>query len=140
MRFLFQLPKYLGFAREARSAAVERCRAKADQGDAQAQFSLGERYYDGLGVERDYAEAFAWFLKAAEQGNARAQDNAGLMLFLGRGTERDPIEACKWLILARDQADPKAAESLAKVSKKVSEAEIAEGQRRATALGTRKHR
>ena len=131
MRFLLQLPRYLGFAREARSVAVERCRAKAEQGDAQAQVSLGERYFDGLGVSRDYEQAFAWFRRAAEQGHPRAQDNVGLMLFLGRGTAQDHVEACKWLLLARDQGDPKATDSLARLSGKVTGDEMAEATRRA---------
>ena len=131
MRFLFQLPRYLGFARQARLAAVERCQARANQGDSEAQFRLGERYFDGLGVGSNDQQAFSWFLRAAETGHARARNNLGLMLFLGRGTTRDPIEACKWLLLASQQGDEKAAESLVKLSGRVSPEEMDEARRRA---------
>ena len=47
--------------------------AKAKQGDAGAQFMLGDCYYRGEGVEKDFAEAVKWYRKAAAQGDASAQ-------------------------------------------------------------------
>ena len=37
--------------------SLEELRRTAQQGDAQAQFDLGARYFDGRGVVRDRAEA-----------------------------------------------------------------------------------
>ena len=34
---------------------------------------LGNMYYTGRGVKRDYQEARKWWKNAAEQGNERAQ-------------------------------------------------------------------
>ena len=51
----------------------------AEQGDADAQNKLGDMYYDGEGVARDYAEARRWYRKAAEQGFADAQYNLRLI-------------------------------------------------------------
>src|SRR5207247_8104881 len=54
-------------------------RAKAEKGDAQAQFDLGWMYDEGKSVEQDSAEATKWYRKAAEQGLARAQLKLGSM-------------------------------------------------------------
>ena len=52
-------------------------KAKAEAGDAKAQFNLGYMYAKGQGVEKDFKEAVKWFQKAADQGYAHAQDNLG---------------------------------------------------------------
>jgi len=52
---------------------VEALRAKAEQGDASAQFSLGLMFGNGQGVPQDYAEAAKWVRMAAAQGAAKAQ-------------------------------------------------------------------
>jgi TPR repeat protein len=52
---------------------IDALRAKADQGDATAQVSLAQFYYEGDGVPRDHAEAVKWLRKAADQGNVTAQ-------------------------------------------------------------------
>ena len=59
------------------SDGVEALKARAEKGDADAQYSLGWAYKNGEGVQQDYAEAVKWFRKAAEQGNALAQNNLG---------------------------------------------------------------
>ena len=51
----------------------------AEQGDAQAQFKLGMRYYNGKGVEVNNEKAFLWVHKAAELGYAKAQFCVGRM-------------------------------------------------------------
>ncbi len=45
-------------------------RVWADQGDADAQYSLGVMYDLGQGVAQDDAEAVKWYRAAAEQGVA----------------------------------------------------------------------
>jgi len=52
----------------AHAARADELRARAEQGDAGAQLSLGLMYAIGQGVPRDYAQAAAWYRKAAEQG------------------------------------------------------------------------
>ncbi|MDO4440771.1 MAG: sel1 repeat family protein, partial [Moraxella sp.] len=37
----------------------------AEQGNADAQFNLGNMYDNGNGVKQDYAQAVRWFRKAA---------------------------------------------------------------------------
>ena len=53
---------------------VKWCKLAAEQGHADAQYTLGVCYEGGMGVERSRAEAVKWYRMAAEQGNARAQE------------------------------------------------------------------
>ena len=40
---------------------VTSIKERAEQGDAIDQPTLGAMYYNGEGVEKDYAQAFKWF-------------------------------------------------------------------------------
>jgi TPR repeat protein len=53
-------------------AAYWKCRT-AVQGDAAAQYVLGELFREGNGVGTDYAKAADWFLASAKQGYVPAQ-------------------------------------------------------------------
>lgn len=48
---------------------------KAQQGDADAQFNLGNVYASAHGVPLDHDEAQKWWQKAADQGHIDAQHN-----------------------------------------------------------------
>jgi len=61
-----------GVARDD-AQAVSWFRKAADQGNADAQYNLGELYAQGRGVAHDEAEAIAWYRKAVEKGHAGAQ-------------------------------------------------------------------
>jgi TPR repeat protein len=78
-------------------------KAKAEQGDAEAQFSLGFCYDDGRGVAKNYAEAVKWYRKAAEQNFAPAQFNLGYCYANGQGVKKDEVEAVKWFTKAAEQ-------------------------------------
>ena len=41
--------------------------------DSNAQYIIGEMYYNGFGVKEDHAEALIWFRKAAKHGHIRAR-------------------------------------------------------------------
>lgn len=47
---------------------------QAMQGDADAQYRVGEMYEQGIGIGKDPAMAYLWYNKAANSGNARAKD------------------------------------------------------------------
>jgi len=68
----------------------------AEEGNDEAQKSLGYLYIQGLGVAQDYGEAFKWFRKAAEQGNAGAQETLGFLYREGLGVTQDYAESAKW--------------------------------------------
>ena len=81
---------------------------KAAEGDAYAQFDLGEMYYKGLGVERDAHEAFQWFQKAAVQGHKDAQYELGLRFANGDGVSPNDTKAHVWMSLAASRGSQEA--------------------------------
>ena len=87
------------------ATALRLWRPLADQGDANAQLSLGRAYELGRGVARDYVEAVRWYRRSAEQGNARARSNLGSMYDVGHGVQEDPAEAVKWYRLSAEQGN-----------------------------------
>ena len=62
-------------------AAVKEWRQPAIDGDADAQFNLGQAYKLGRGVPVDLKAAEDWYRKAALKGHLQAEDNYGLILF-----------------------------------------------------------
>lgn len=71
--------------------------------DPETQYEIGNKYYRGDGVTKDYGEAVKWFRLAAEQGNANAQKKLGWMHERGLGVPRDYEEAIKWYRLGKDK-------------------------------------
>jgi len=78
-------------------------RARAEKGDADAQFNLGVKYYRGDGVPKDAVQAATWYRRAAEQGAASAQYNLGLMHTSGEGVPKDAVQAASWFRKAAEQ-------------------------------------
>jgi TPR repeat protein len=74
----------------------------ADQAHASAQINLGNSYYKGEGVSKDYKEAVKWYKLAADQGDANGQFYLGDCYEIGRGVSQDYEEANKWKQLAKD--------------------------------------
>ena len=83
--------------------AIKFHRLYAEQGDAEAQFNLGQMYREGLEVAQNYKEAVKWYRLSVEQGFAEAQNNLGLMYKNGQGVPQDYKEAVKWYRLAAEQ-------------------------------------
>lgn len=71
-------------------------RLAAEQGLRGAEFQMGMAYEEGIGVERDLAEALAWFQRAADQGVAPAQWRIGMSFVRGEGRAVDPAQAVAW--------------------------------------------
>ena len=87
---------------------MQALRTRAEAGDANAQSKLGERYLQGLGVEKNGAEAENWIRKAAEQGSATAQYNLATMYDAGQGVQTDKAQALKWYLKSAQQGFAKA--------------------------------
>jgi len=66
---------------------------KAEANDFEAQVLLGERYLDGVGVEKDLAKAKIWFETAANSGRADAKYQLGRMYAVGLGLPKDENKA-----------------------------------------------
>jgi TPR repeat protein len=85
---------------------------RAEQGGADAQFTVGYMYATGQGAQLDYAEAAKWFRRAAEQDHARAQLSMGMLYDNGWGVARDRMEAFRWYLLAAEKGEPQAQTNL----------------------------
>jgi len=84
-------------------ADLQALMAKAQAGDAEAQFWVGGTYEEGRLVPKDAEEAARWFLKSAEQGYARAQRLYGLV-----SVHINPSVGERWMLRAAEQGDTEA--------------------------------
>ena len=77
-------------------SAIKEWGPLAAQGDASAQFNIGNMFDFGKGVTEDNAQAVYWYSKSAEQGNANAQYALGWMYENGEGVVKDLAMAFRW--------------------------------------------
>jgi len=68
----------------------------AEQGDAEAQYSLGQMFLTGNGAAQDAGQAAYWLRKAAEQGVVIAQYKLGEMYMAGNGVPQSIEQATYW--------------------------------------------
>lgn len=99
---------------------VEDLTAKADKGDAEAQYKLGMLYQDGykdgtIEVAKSPTDAAKWLRKAADQGNGLAQRQLSGLYMNGVGVEKDQVLALMWMKLAVKSGAPNA-ERLEKIT------------------------
>lgn len=73
----------------------------ANNGDHPAENVLGNLYYLGLGVERNYKHAALWYQKSALGGYTPAQVNMGHLHSQGLGVEKDAVQTLGWYWLAK---------------------------------------
>jgi hypothetical protein len=95
----------LFFSLATRADDVTDLTAKADKGDAEAQFQLGQRFAAGKDVAKDETKALQWFLKAAAQDHGKAQVSLGSIYAHGFGVPQDWAESIKWYRRAALQGD-----------------------------------
>ena len=120
--------KNVGAQRLIRASYHKLHQEVAEQGDSYAQRFLGARYYLGLGVTQDYAEAAKWYKKAAEQGDSVSQIILGAMYEKGKGISKDFVEAYKWFSISGETGNGRMyIEKL--VKRKMTTAQIAEAQK-----------
>ena len=72
---------------------------------AEAQYRLGEMYWNGEGVEANRDSAKYWYEKAARQGFDKAQFKFGVMYHDGEGVEANRDSAKYWYEKAADRMD-----------------------------------
>ena len=106
----------------------------AEQGDADAQYNLGNRYSNGQGVPQDYKEAVRLYRLSAEQGNALAQYNLGLMYYNGQGVPQDYVLAHMWWNLSGSNGFKDAVTNRNVVEKRMSPSQIEKAQEMARNL------
>lgn len=82
--------------------SMEELAQKANAGDVNAQFCLGENYFFE-GPERNIEAALEWLVKAAEQGHAEAQFRLGTIYSFGEGVEQNAPLALQWYRKSAEQ-------------------------------------
>jgi TPR repeat protein len=79
-------------------------KALAEQGNAEAQYNLGDAYYRGeSGYPIDVKQCVHWWTKAAKGGHEQAQHNLGFMYFNGDSVAKDAKKGLEWLTKAGEQ-------------------------------------
>jgi TPR repeat protein len=86
--------------------AVALFRQAADLGEARAMLELGNMFFDGEGVPKDYSAGMHWFRLAAERGNSAGMLLLGGMYYLGQGVPADYARAAYWFEKASVAGDP----------------------------------
>ena len=88
---------------ERARAEIPDLKKSASKGDVKDQLQLAKYYYSGIGVEKDYAQAWLWFNKAAESDNAEALFYMGEMVNNGWGVPKNSSYAAVFYTTAADQ-------------------------------------
>jgi TPR repeat protein len=65
----------------------------------------GWSYWNGTGVEKDYAKAVEYFQKAADQGDSGGEYGLGCAYDYGLGLGKDYSQAVKWYRKSSDQGN-----------------------------------
>src|SRR5206468_12753844 len=82
------------------SSYESKLRARADAGEAEAQYQLASMYWEGKTVNRDPTEALKWYQRAAEYGHREAQAKLAELYEQGAGISRNYERAAQWYMKA----------------------------------------
>jgi len=74
-------------------------------GTPQEQYKLGNVYYQGDGVQKDYMQALKWYRMAADQDLPESQYMMGVMYDHGEGVPQDFLAAVDWYRKAAEQGN-----------------------------------
>lgn len=88
---------------EKATAEIPDLKKSATNGNTKDQVKLAKYYYSGMGVQKDYTQAWQWFSKAAESDNAEALFYMGEMVDNGYGIPKNPGYAAVFYTTAADQ-------------------------------------
>lgn len=125
---------------EAAKAAAGWYQRAAEAGVAMAQAKLGNCYFAGAGVQRDFVAAQNWYRRAANQGFADAQYVLGVWLSGGVAGLTDPVDGYRWLLLAERQGHSNAAKVRTRAAEKLTPEQIQRGETAALSFVPRRER
>ncbi len=116
--------------------ALQEYQAIAEQGDARGEFGIGYMHHYGHGVPRNQIEAIKWFRQSASHGNIPARQYLGIMYQKGEGVEKDLVTSHMWhSLFSRDAPNDRdrgyTKETLTKIERKLSEAQLAQAKKMA---------
>lgn len=104
------------YRRKHYRAALHNLEAAANHGNARAQYLLGNMYFGGAGLPKDYAQAIRRWKQAALQDNLNAITALGNAYWIGIDAHgRNGSEALKDLLYAAKKGDGKAKGTIATV-------------------------
>lgn len=109
-------PEIVKEAEEHRETFLQTMTRKAEEGNIDAQLSLGYMYLYGdsdAGVTSDYEQAFKYYAMAAAQGDNVAINNLGSLYYSGVGTKKNPYKAAILFTQASGLGNIEAAVNLA---------------------------
>ena len=110
--------------------AQRRWKSLAENGDAFAQYNLGNMYRVGHGLWENDKTAVKWYTLAAEQGYASAQYFLGWMYADGEGVIQDNVRAHMWLNIAASSGNKDdAPKNRVEVARFMTPTQIAEAQK-----------
>ena len=96
----------------------------AEQGNAEAQFEVGQMYAQGLGNAQIFEQALFWYELAARQGHPKAQFNIAFLYAYGQGVEQSYLKAYEWYRISHLCAYHLAKKPMEYTAKKLSLGEI----------------
>lgn len=103
-----------GAPRPIAETPLQKMTRAADNGNVNAQLSLGYMYlYGENGVEADFSKAFKYYEMAAAQNDKIALNNLGSLYFNGIGTEVNYLKAAQLFAKAAQNGSDDAAVNLA---------------------------
>ena len=123
---------------DAERKTLQETKAKAEKGDSQAQFELGQAYQVGEVVPKDYGAAAKWFRLASEQGHTDAQVSLGWLYYHGNGVGENELETYKWWLVAATRGNQAAMRNIRLVEERLHPFLIAEGQKQAREFRVKK--
>lgn len=104
--------------------AIDRCTEAAQLGDSQAQYELGDFYYQGKRIEQDFDRALAWLEEASLQGHPTAQYRLGLMHYQGEGVTRNLAQAFIILKMSAVNGEDAAMDASDRIALQMNEEEL----------------
>ncbi len=109
---------------ESLELALENCVRAAEDGDMQAQFEMGELYYQGERAERDTEQALAWYEEASVQGHPKAQYRLAVMHAQGEGVERNLPQAYVIMKMAAVNGEDAAMDASDQIAQQMNQEEL----------------
>jgi len=106
----------------------ESLKAKADQGDAFAQYALGLQYLTTPGVEETDQLAASWIRRSAEQGFLEAQVALADLYRKGQGLPQDLFQAYVWSSIAALRGDAYAARLKVLLAEKLATPQVKQAE------------
>jgi len=105
MRLILILTTLLAF-QSAAATDFDEALELANEGNAEAQFQIGEAFAYGIEVEEDYPKSIIWYEQAAASGSSEAMSRLGHRYWRGIGGVRKDLRAAiNWFEKASQLGD-----------------------------------